>query len=222
MTDKTFTPADYSEIRRRDVELQQKIFKKLTQEDIKTCGKHLGLWRNKTMQVESNADMDLFTDYAIYAYQPHGFNMAEKYRRLFSKDADEFELALLSRMSAARYALYQVEQTNGEDRFEAVDVFSKARYAIMDYHMAQTVQIGMMLAGYLIALEDFVIQTGSSVVVTREILQADEVMRIIDQIEDDQLATYLNCPSQGAKLARAVLSASIRLSHGGYVSGTAV
>jgi hypothetical protein len=222
MTDNTFTPADYTETRRRGVELHLKIFKKLTQDDIKTCAKQLGLWRNKTVQVESDEEMDLFTDYAIYAFQPHGFNMAEKYRRLFSQAADDFELAILPHMSAARYAIYQVEQTNGKDSVEATDVFSKAGYSILDHQLAKTAQTGMMLAGYLIEFEDFVIQTGGSVSITREILQADEVVKVIDQIEDDQLATFLNNPSQAAKLARAIVSATIRLGHDRHVSRTAV
>jgi hypothetical protein len=121
-------------------------------------------------------------------------------------------------MSAARYAIYQVEQTNGKDSVEATDVFSKAGYSIIDHQLAQTAQTGMMLAGYLIEFEDFVIQTGGSVLISREILQADEVVRVIDQIEDDQLATFLNNPSQAAKLARAIVSATIRLSHDRNVS----
>ncbi len=213
MPDNPFTPAHYTEIRCRCAELQLKIFKKLTQEDIKTCAKQLGLWLNKTVQVESDEERDLFTDYAIYAYQPHGFNMAEKYRRLFSQAADDFELAILQSMSAVRYAIYQIERTNGTDRLEATDIFSKAGYSIMDHQLAQTAQTGMMLAGYLIEFEDFVMQTGGSVSITREILQADEVVRVINQIEDDQLATFLNNPSQAAKLARAIVSVTIRLGH---------
>lgn len=174
------------------------------------------------LAVQGDEEMDLFTDYAIYAYHPNGFNMAEKYRRLFSKDADEFELALLAKMSSARYAIYQVEQTNSQDQFHAVDVFSKARYPIMDFQMAKSVRTGMILAGYLIEFDDFTIQTGGTVLVTRDILQADEVVNIIDMIDDDQLATFLNIPSNGSKLARAVVSATIRLGQAKNVPHTVV
>lgn len=111
---------------------------------------------------------------------------------------------------------------DGKDSVEATDVFSKAGYSILDPQLAKTAQTGMMLAGYLIEFEDFVIQTGGSVSITREILQADEVVKVIDQIEDDQLATFLNNPSQAAKLARAIVSATIRLGHDRHVSRTAV
>ncbi len=211
MTDITFTAADYLEIRRRGVALHSKIFKKLTNEDYKTCAKHLGVWQQKAIALENDEEMDLFTDYAIYGYRPHGFNMAEKYLRLFSKEADDFELALLRHMRCAHYAIYQVEETNGTDSLKAVDVFSKVAYPLVDYQLAKTAYQRLMLAGYLVDFDGFSIQTGGTVLVTREILEADEVARVIDQIEDDQLANFLTDPANGTKLARAVVSATLRL-----------
>lgn len=206
-----FTPDDYIEIRRRSVSLNSKIFKKLTNEDIKTCAKHLGIWHNKQLVIESEEEMDLFSDYSIYGYRPKGFNMAERYLRLFSKDADEFERALLHSMSAARYAIYQVEQTNSVDTLDAVDVFSKDKYRIIDHQMAKTAYSGLMLAGYLIDLDGFTIQTGGTVLVTREFLNANEITQVIDQIKDDSVAQFLANPANGAKLARAVFATTIRL-----------
>jgi len=220
MTD--FTPDDYIEIRRRGVSLNSKIFKKLTNEDIKTCAKHLGIWHNKQLVIDSDEEMDLFTDYSIYGYRPKGFNMAERYLRLFSKDADDFERTLLHSMSAVRYAIYQVEQTNGIDTLEAVDVFSKAKYRIVDHQMAKTAYSGLMLAGYLIDLDGFKIQTGGTVLVTRDILQADEVVNVIDQIEDASLSRFLDDPANGAKLARAVVATTIRLGQAKNFSHKAV
>jgi hypothetical protein len=222
MTDNTFTPDSYVEIRRRCVALQSKIFKKLTDEDVKTCGKHLGVWHNKRLVIESDEEMNLFADYCIYAYRPKGFNMAERYLRLFSKDADEFERTLLKSMSSARYAIYQVEQTNGIDTLDAVDVFSKTKYPIIDHQMAKTAYSGLMLAGYLIDLDGFKIQTGGTVLATRNILQADEVVNVIDQIEDDSLSQFLDDPSNGAKLARAVVATTIRLGQAKNFSHQAV
>lgn len=211
MTDNLFTPDDYTEIRRRGVALHTKIFKKLSGDDIKTCSKHLGIRHNKRLVINSDTEMDLFTDYAIYGYRPHGFNMAEKFLRLFHKQADDFELRLLQHMRDAHYAIYQIEETDGQDRIEVVDVFSKKIYSIMDYQMAKTGYPGLIVAGYLIDFDGFSIQTGAAVLVTRDILLADEVTRIIDQINDDQLAHFLIDPAHGAKLARAIISAAFKL-----------
>lgn len=211
MTDTTLTAADYLEIRRRGVSLNTKIFKKLTNEDIKNCGRHLGIWRQKTLVIDNDEEMDLFTDYSIYAYRPHGFNMAEKFLRLFHKEADEFELELLRRMRFAHYAIYQIEETNGIDSLKVVDVFSKVVYKIVDHQLAKTAHHGLILAGYLVDFDDFSIQTGATVRVTREILESDEVTRVIDQIDDNQVGAFLNNPANGAKLAKAVISATLKL-----------
>lgn len=211
MTDITFTSADYPEIRRRSVLLNAKILKKLSSEDIKTCGRHLGIWHQKALVINNEDEMDLFTDYATYGYRPHGFNMAEKFLRLFDKEADDFELELLRRMRFAHYAIYQVEETNGTDSLKVVDVFSKVQYKLIDYQLAKTAYPGLILAGYLVDFDEFSIQTGGTVSVTREILESDEVMPVIDSIDDNQLGDFLSNPVNGAKLAKAVVSATFQL-----------
>lgn len=211
MTDIAFTPADYTEIRRRCVDLNAKILKKLTSNDIKTCGKHLGVWHQKSLVINDENEMNLFADYAIYGYRPHGFNMAEKYLRLFCKKADDFELAILRRQCSARYAVYQIEESSGADTLKAVDIFSKATYSLVDHQMAKTAYSGLTLAGFLIDYDGFSTQTGGTVLATREIFETDEVARIIDQIADDQVADFLKNPANGSKLAKAVFSATLRL-----------
>ncbi|WP_431065719.1 hypothetical protein [Methylotuvimicrobium sp.] len=211
MADFTFTPADYPEIRHRMMDLNSKIFRKLTKDDIKTCGKHLGIWHQKTLMVQNETEMDLFTDYAMFAYRPHGFNMAEKFLRLFSKEADAYELELLRRMSQAHYAIYQVEETNGTDSLKVVDVFSKVIYRLVDHQLAKTARQGMILAGHLIDFDGFWIQTGGTVLLSKEIFQAEQVKRIIDRIDDNELSHFLSKPANGAKMAKAIISATIGL-----------
>jgi len=211
MADFTFTPADYPEIRHRGMDLNGKIFRKLTKDDIKTCGKHLGIWHQKTLMVQNETEMDLFTDYAMFAYRPHGFNMAEKFLRLFSKEADAYELELLRRMSQAHYAIYQVEETNGTDSLQVVDVFSKVIYRLVDHQLAKTARQGMILAGHLIDFDGFWIQTGGTVLLSKEIFQAEQVKRIIDRIDDNELSHFLSKPANGAKMAKAIISATIGL-----------
>jgi len=206
MTEITFTSADYLEIRRRGALLNEKIIKKLSNDDIKTCGRHLGIWHQKALAIANEEEMDLFSDYATYGYRPNGFNMAEKFLRLFHKEADDFELELLRRMRFGQYAIYQVEVTNSTDTLQAVDVFSKVEYKLIDHQLAKSAYPGLILAGYLIDFDEFSIQTGGTVLITREILESDGVMRVIDSIDDNQLSDFLCNPINGAKLAKAVIS----------------
>ncbi len=211
MTDITFSSADYPEIRRRSMTLTSKIFKKLSSEDIKICGRHLGIWHQKALVIDNDEELDLFTDYSIYSYRPNGFNMAEKFLRLYHKQADEFELELLRRMRSAHYAIYQVEETNSVDTLKVVHVFSKAQYTIIDYQMAKTAFQGLILAGHLIDFEGFSIQTGGTLSMRSEILESDVVTRVIDSIDDSQLGDFLSNPANGTKLAKAIVSSVLKL-----------
>ena len=213
MTDIKLTSEDYLEIRRRGMDLNAKIFKKLSQDDIKTCAKHLGIWRQKALSFSNESEMDLFMDYVIFGYRPNGFNMAEKFLRLFHKEADDFELELLRRMRSAHYAIYQVEETNGLDTVHAVDLFGKVPYKLIDHQLAKTAHSSLILAGHLVDFDDFTLQTGGTVCLTQEIMQAEEFMRVVDRIDDNELDTFLNNPANGAKMARAIVSTIFRLGH---------
>jgi hypothetical protein len=114
-------------------------------------------------------------------------------------------------MRFAKYAIYQVEETNGTDTLMVVDVFSKVQYNLIDYQLAKTAYRGLILSSYLVVFDGFFIQTGGTVLVTREILASDEVMRVIDSIDDNQLGNFLSNPVNGAKLAKAVVSATFKL-----------
>jgi hypothetical protein len=90
-------------------------------------------------------------------------------------------------------------------------VFSKVQYNLIDYQLAKTAYRGLILSSYLVDFDGFFIQTGGTVLVTREILASDEVMRVIDSIDDNQLGDFLSNPVNGAKLAKAVVSATFKL-----------
>jgi hypothetical protein len=206
MTNLTFTLADYPEIRKRGIDLNQKILKKLSKDDFKACARQLKVWHNKTLVLDDENQLDLLMDYAMYAYRPHGVSLAEKYQRLFSQNLDPFEKALLQRMTKARYALYQIDSTNSEDTLQATDIFSKASYTLIDYQLARSAWEGLILANHLIEFDGFFVQTGVAVVATKDIMQSKNVAPIIDAIDDAEVSVFLNDPMNAAKLARAILT----------------
>jgi hypothetical protein len=67
------------------------------------------------------------------------------------------------------------------------------------------------MAGYLIDLGDFCIQSGAVLPLNKALLQADEVIDALERVGDENLADYLLIPANAAKLARAMIAASIRL-----------
>ncbi|WKJ88894.1 hypothetical protein QZJ86_12770 [Methylomonas montana] len=213
MTDISFQAADYPEIRRALFDLHTRILKNPNLDEIKTCAKHLGLWQHKTVSYKNDTELELLMDYRVYAYRPNGFNMAEKYLRLNKNSLSDYEQALLARMRLARYAVYQVEASNGTDAVTVADVFIKTRFTLVDQHLAKTATTGMVLASHLIDFGDFSIQSGALLPLNKALLHADEVVDALERIDDDHFADYLIDPANTAKLARAIISASIRLGH---------
>jgi hypothetical protein len=211
MTNITFSSTDYPTIRRSLFDLHTRIYKNPNADEIKTCAKHLGLWHKKAVNANNDVEVELLMDYWLYGLQPNGFNMAEKYLRLHKNQLTEFEQALLSRMRLARYSVFQVVETNHLDTLTVVDVFIKNRFRLIDQHLAQSAGAGQVIAGYLIDLGDFCLQTGAVLPLNKALLQADEVIDALERVGDDNLADYLLMPANAAKLARAMIAASIRL-----------
>ena len=211
MTDITFSSADYPEIRNRSILLNTKIYNSLSSEDIKTCGCDLEVWGKTELAIDNETDMNLFADYAIYAYCPNGFNMAEKFLRFSHQEADEYELELLRYMRSAHYAMYQVEETNGIDTFNAVDLFSQVKYTIIDYILAKSTHQGQILAGYLIDFEGFSIQTGRSIIMAPELLQSGALKQVIDFMKVTYPGGFLSNPDIGALLAKQMVSSALKI-----------
>ncbi len=213
MTDTTFQAADYVEIHRALFDLHTRILKNPNLDEIKTCAKQLGLWHHKTVSYKNDTELELLMDYRVYAYRPNGFNMAEKYLRLNKAKLSDYQQALLARMCLARYAVYQVEASNGTDTVTVADVFIKNRFELVDHQLAKTATTGMVIASHVIDLGEFAIQSGGLLPLNRALLQDDEVINVLERIDDDSYVDYLLNPTNNAKLARAIISASIRLGH---------
>jgi len=213
MTEVIFKAADYLDIRRALFDLHKRILKNPNVDEIKTCAKYLNLWHQKAVSFNNDNEVDLLMDYRVYAFRPHGFNMAEKYLRLNKNTLCEYDRALLSRMSLARYAVYQVEATNSVDEVIVVDVFIKTRFILVDHQLAKTATTGMVIASHLIDLGEFTIQTGALLPLNKALLQADEVIDALERIDDDHYVDYFLNPANTSKLARAIISASVRLGY---------
>lgn len=159
MTDISFDAADYPAIRHALIDLHQRIIKKPNPFDVKTCARHLGLLHKKTLSFRNDAEVDLLADYMVYAFRPNGFSMAEKYLRLNKSRLNEYDQTLLSRMRLARYAVFQVEETNHIDKITVADVFIKTGFTLVDHQLAKTAKKGIILAGHILDMGYFCIQS---------------------------------------------------------------
>lgn len=81
----------------------------------------------------------------------------------------------------------------------------------MDHQLAKTGEKGIVLAGHILDLGDFCIQSGASLPLDKALLNADEVINALERVDDNNFVEFFLNPANGPKLARAIISASIRL-----------
>ena len=213
MTDIMFQKADYIAIRKAIIDLHQRILNILKPDEIKTCSRHLGLLHQKTLSIKNDTEADLLADYMVYAFRPNGINMAEKFLRLNKSRLSELDQALLFRMSFARYSVIKIKDTGKKGEINVIDIFLNTEFTLVDKELSRSAGSGFVIAGHIIDLGHFSIQSGAPLPVDKPLMMAEEMQRVwqnFDRSSDDH---YLSYPANNAKLARATITAAIRLGY---------
>jgi hypothetical protein len=218
MTDFLFQKTDYIAIRKAIIDLHQRILKTPTSDEIKTCARHLGLLHKKTLVFKNDTETDLLTDYMIYSYRPKGFNMAEKFLRLNKGRLSELDQALLFRMSFARYSVIKIKDIGKKCEINVIDIFLNTEFTLVDKQLSKSVGSGFVIAGHIIDLGQFSIQSGASLPVDKPLMMAEEVQRVLQNIGPNSGDHFLLHPANNAKFARATITAAIRLGYTDNVS----
>jgi len=213
MTDVLFQKADYIAIRKALIDLHQRILKILKPDEIKTCSRHLGLLHQKTLSIKNDTEADLLADYMVYAFRPNGINMAEKFLRLNKSRLNELDQALLFRMSFARYSVIKIKDIGKNGEINVIDIFLNTEFTLVDKELSKSVGPGFVIAGHIIDLGQFSIQSGASLPVDKPLMMAEEVQRVLQYFGRNNGYHFLLHPANNAKLARAIITASIRLGY---------
>lgn len=208
-----FQKADYITIRKAIIDLHQRILKILKPDEIKTCARHLGLLHQKTLVFKNDTETDLLTDYMVYAYRPNGFNMAEKYLRLNKSRLSKLDQVLLFRMSLACYSVIKIKDTGKNGEVNVIDIFLNTEFTLVDKQLSKSVGSGFVIAGHIIDLGQFSIQSGASLPVDKPLMMAEEVQRVLQNFGRNSGDHFLLHPANNAKLARATITAAIRLGY---------
>lgn len=206
-----FERAEYPRIRATLMDLHHQMLRLPNKDDVSTCARHLGLWHKKNVVFNNNSEVSLLANYQVYAYRPRGFNLAELYLRLNRASLDEFRVELLTRMSAAHFAVLKVEAVGKNETLRVIDVLRRDTLTLVDQGLSSSLCANQAIAGHLLDLGDFSIQTGAMVPADRELLRAEEPMRVLTAIGGPaEGGAFRITPGDGAKLARAVVAAAIR------------
>ncbi len=214
MTDIVFDRADYARIRAAVAGLHHEALRLHNKSDIHACARHLGLLHKKTLVFEDESELAILSAYQVYGYRPRGFNLAELYLRLNRQSLDEWRLELLKRMSAARFAIMMVIARDGVNALQVTDVLRTQTFTLVDEALSSSLTVNQAMAAHVVDLGGFCIQTGGVVPADRDLLQDDAPMRVLSAIyRKCEGKTFTVDTEDDAKLARAVMTAAIRLGY---------
>lgn len=193
------------------IDLYSRILRNPGIEEVNTCAKHLGMWHDQKAVFRNVVEETLLMFYRVYSYRPSGFNMAEKYLRLNRDSLDESDQFLLAKMSDGYFAIYRVEATHGAGIFTMSDVFDFAKFTLVDFQLAEMLQVGQTFASHIIDFGEFSIHSGPVLPLTREMALDNAVINALTPVYYDHQTSYRLNRDNNAKLARAVISAAVRL-----------
>lgn len=214
MISQNFQLADYSRLRGKLTELHQNVLKLQIRNDILTCARHLGLLHKKELYFNNEYEITVLADYRVYSYRPNGINLAELYLRLNRSVLEDSQIDLLTRMSVARYSFLHVDVVEGHGVLQVTDVLSEKSFALVDNGLSLSLQPKQAIAAHFIDMGDFHIQSGGVLSIDRQLASTKEVEHalFLAVSKFGKKLTHFT-PAASAKLARATISAAIRLGY---------
>lgn len=151
----------YKHLRKELVNLHSAVLKKCTNNDVTQSAKVMGILRNNTMVLNSENEKDSHMDFLVYGAGKSGKSILERYMETHDP-ANEDEKALLEAMKKSTISLYEVAETNRNEKFIMLkDVFdSGATFKVIDTGMSASLKEETLVFTRLIHLEKFSMTSG--------------------------------------------------------------
>ena len=104
----------YDELRAIGKNLNSKLFKELNGSEIKIAARALGVLKNNALLLDSDEDMDRYTDFAINDYYDvNGNNTIKRYLKKHN-DINGLEKSILNSLLLSKASLYQIVKSDRE------------------------------------------------------------------------------------------------------------
>ncbi|CAA6812210.1 MAG: Unknown protein, partial [uncultured Thiotrichaceae bacterium] len=154
----------YKEIRQVGIELNTKIFETIDKADIRIAARVLGLVKGKKIVIDSESEMDRFTNFVINDYvSQDGKNLIEKYLERNSDSLTEDEKTLLDALLIAKPSLYRiVEVDKHNSSVKLTDIINKdIELTIIDIGFSQSVILDFILYTRVLCIDDIYMTSGA-------------------------------------------------------------
>jgi hypothetical protein len=170
------------------------------------CGRDFGLLKGKQLQLETDAELIILMDHALYDRRDRGKTTVQRYLEKLPQTDDSDEALVRAAMAAHRYSLYEVATVHPGVGLVHRDLVRGGTVFVVDVAMSQTIAAGALMAERLLPLPDYWAPSGAGFPISPE--AAWEIQQTLvpalEASEDDLTAMS---PEAAADLATAILRA---------------
>jgi len=135
-------------------------FKCLSSEAFMEQARRLGIARGRTLILNTEDELALVSDLALYARQGGRKRPLDRYASSQRLPSDSDEARVLGAMLAARFVLIRVEKRHPEAGLIVRDLMREKEFWLVDEGMESTVPVGFRMATRVYSPEDFHMATG--------------------------------------------------------------
>ena len=152
----------YKELRARGRALNDRLIKQLPKTAIRECAKKLGLLEGKTLVLDSEHELSVLFDYCLYSHRRGNKTVIDRYLEHAPPAVpSEEDMRLLNAMSNAYYSLFLVDAVQTDKGATLHDLLRDKTFFLMDTGLGQSVRPELMLAGRVLSLADFAMNSGA-------------------------------------------------------------
>jgi hypothetical protein len=185
---------NYKRFREVNRNLNNILFRKVSEKAIRKCGEKLGIMRGGTFVFEDEQEMDVLMDYCIYAYYENGQNAVSQYMDRSPANIGSDEYVVLKAMTESFYTLVQVEQVLKGVGVWANDLLGDRRYPLIDMGLGKTGAKGLVIATRLLPFADFVMTSGAPIPIDPEV--TEEILDYINHQFSSENGKYITLDMQ--------------------------
>ena len=151
----------YLRVRQVSLELNQKLVKRLSKDDIERGATETGFMRGGTVVLGNMDESNILFDYCIYNVYRDGRNAVERLMEECPPTEGSEERFVLQAKRRAWYSIFGINKVVAGVGVEADDIFRETRHLIADVGMSRGECVGGLIATRVIPLGECVMTGGA-------------------------------------------------------------
>jgi hypothetical protein len=138
--------SDYKTLRKKGIELSSALVESLSNEDLETAARRLGILRRGVMQFDTEDEAAVLMDYAIHEIRRDGVNAVERMLRDNPPPEGSAHLRLLHSLAASRYTVVGIQQIIPGFGLAGFEGAMRSPVVVVDVNFSRTAQPGISMA----------------------------------------------------------------------------